>query len=72
MAVNNASSAASVTEPSQHWFTGLADAERTLRAWRDEYNNVRPHSSLANEPPAYSGRGGYFTPSRERIQNSLS
>ena len=57
---------------SQHWFTDLADAERTLRAWRDEYNNVRPHSSLANHPPAYSGRGGYFTPSRERVQNSLS
>lgn len=57
---------------SQHWFTDLADAERTLRAWRDEYNNVRPHSSLAHHPPAYSGRGGYFTPSRERVQNSLS
>jgi len=57
---------------SQHWFTDLADAERTLSAWRDEYNNVRPHSSLAHEPPAHSGRGGYFTPSRERVQNSLS
>ena len=57
---------------SQHWFTDLADAERTLRAWREEYNNERPHSSLANEPPAHSGRGGYFTPSRERVQNSLS
>ena len=57
---------------SQHWFTDVADAERTLRAWRSEYNTVRPHSSLANHPPAYSGRGGYFTPSRERVHNSLS
>lgn len=57
---------------SQHWFTDLADAERTLRAWREEYNNVRPHSSSGHHPPAYSGCGGYFTPSRERVRNSLS
>lgn len=30
---------------SQHWFLDLAEAQCTLDAWRDEYNNHRPHSS---------------------------
>ena len=33
---------------SQHWFLSLEDAQRILGAWRADYNNVRPHSSLAN------------------------
>jgi putative transposase len=37
---------------SQHWFTSLADARRTIEAWRVEYNTVRPHSSLGNRTPA--------------------
>lgn len=36
---------------SQHWFTVLEDAQRTLDTWRD-YNNARPHCSLANRSPA--------------------
>ena len=30
----------------QHWFLDLADARRTIEAWRVHYNTVRPHSSL--------------------------
>jgi putative transposase len=37
---------------SLHWFLGLEDLERTLAAWRDDYNHRRPHSSLADVPPA--------------------
>jgi len=33
---------------SLHWFLGLEDLERTLEAWRDDYNHRRPHSSLAD------------------------
>lgn len=36
----------------QHWFTSLRDASHTIEAWREDYNGVRPHSSL-----------GYLTPS---------
>jgi len=36
----------------QHWFRDLADARRTIDAWRDHYNLVRPHSSLGYKPPA--------------------
>lgn len=37
---------------STHWFLDLADARRLIAAWRDDYNAVRPHSSLGNRTPA--------------------
>jgi len=55
---------------SQHWFLDLADVQETLNSWRDDYNNVRPHSSLADQPPVHFGTGGVFTPDRSRLQNS--
>lgn len=30
---------------SQHWFRSLAEAQQVLDVWRDDYNNLRPHSS---------------------------
>jgi putative transposase len=36
----------------EHWFTGLADARRTVEAWRQDYNAVRPHSGLGYRTPA--------------------
>jgi putative transposase len=35
----------------QHWFVSLAQARRVVDAWRQDYNQARPHSSL-----------GYLTP----------
>src|SRR5918995_2268030 len=35
----------------EHWFTSLADARRTIEAWRLDYNARRPHSSLDNLTP---------------------
>lgn len=43
---------------SLHWFLGLDDLQRTLEAWRDDYNYRRPHSSLADVPPVEFGAGG--------------
>lgn len=34
-----------------NWFLSLADARRKIGAWRDDYNEVRPHSSLGYLPP---------------------
>jgi putative transposase len=34
-----------------HWFTSLADARRIIEAWRLDYNQVRPHSSLNYATP---------------------
>ena len=36
----------------QEWFTDLQDARSTLEAWREDYNTLRPHSSLNYLPPA--------------------
>lgn len=34
-----------------HWFVSLEDAQRTITAWKDDYNRVRPHSSLGDLTP---------------------
>ena len=36
----------------QHWFLNMADARERIEAWRKEYNEIRPHSSLGYLPPA--------------------
>ncbi|MDG1451010.1 MAG: IS3 family transposase [Ascidiaceihabitans sp.] len=40
----------------EEWFDNLDDARRKLALWRYDYNNVRPHSSLANQTPAEARR----------------
>jgi putative transposase len=52
---------------SQHWFIDLDDAHRTLQAWKDEYNNVRPHSSFKDWTPAHFGGSGPFIPDPIRL-----
>ena len=36
----------------EHWFGTLAQARAILAAWRQDYNEVRPHSSCQRIPPA--------------------
>ena len=36
----------------EHWFETLHQARTTIAAWRRDYNEVRPHSSLGRIPPA--------------------
>lgn len=35
----------------QHWFLSLEDAELKIKAWSEDYNKERPHSSLGNMTP---------------------
>ena len=35
----------------QSWFTSLEDARRIIEDWREDYNTVRPHSSLGYKTP---------------------
>ena len=35
----------------QHHFTTLADARGLIEAWRQDYNHVRPHTSLGGDTP---------------------
>lgn len=34
-----------------HWFMSLDDARRKCEAWRRDYNEERPHSSIGNKVP---------------------
>lgn len=36
----------------EHWFLSRREARREIEAWRVDYNEVRPHSSLGNLTPA--------------------
>jgi putative transposase len=34
-----------------HWFMSLDDARSKMEQWRRDYNEVRPHSAIGNNPP---------------------
>ena len=34
-----------------HWLLDLEDARKKIAAWQKEYNEFRPHSSFAGQPP---------------------
>jgi len=36
----------------EHWFRNLAHAKKVIAAWRRDYNEQRPHSSLNYLTPA--------------------
>lgn len=36
---------------SGNWFINLADARARIGAWKEDYNSIRPHSSLGNRTP---------------------
>lgn len=35
----------------QHWFSSLAEARLLIEHWRNQYNHLRPHSSIGRIPP---------------------
>jgi putative transposase len=50
------------------WFSHLFDARRKIAAWRKEYNEERPHSSLGYKTPrefAEAHAVGFYTAERE-------
>ena len=34
------------------WFINLKEARQLIAAWREEYNDSRPHASLADRTPS--------------------
>jgi putative transposase len=36
----------------ESWFVSLPDAQRTIEAWRIDYNEVRPYSGFGDRTPA--------------------
>jgi putative transposase len=57
------------------WFQNLFDARRKIAAWRIEYNEERPHSSLSYRTPkefAVAQAAGFYIAEREaRDSNAL-
>ncbi len=51
---------------SQHWFGSLEEARGRLEAWKEEYNNDRPHGSLQQTPPARYRAGGAPPPDQDQ------
>ena len=55
----------------EHFFFGRAAARRLIEAWRQDYNQLRPHSSLGTLAPAeYANRQGGGPP--EQAQGSAA
>jgi len=53
----------------EHFFFGLAEARHLIEAWRQDYNQLRPHSSLGALAPAeYANQQGGGPP--EQAQGS--
>ena len=51
----------------EHWFTSLGEARQTIEAWRRDYNEVRPHTSLGNRTPQeFTGTGAALPPDPPR------
>ena len=40
----------------EHWFNSVTEAKAIVEAWRQDYNTVRPHSSLGNRTPEQAVR----------------
>lgn len=43
-----------------HWFTSLEEAKVVVEAWRVDYNETRPHTSLRDMTPADFARAAPF------------
>ena len=43
-----------------NWFLSLEDARDKIEAWRVDYNEYRPHSSLGYRTPSDYNRSGLF------------
>ena len=54
----------------QHWFLSLDDAKVKIEAWRQYYNETRPHSALQWESPARFARQALQKASSEVIPRS--
>ena len=56
-----------------HWFLSLEDAKRKIEAWRQYYNEARPHSTLAWATPAeFALRARFSTSSSVSPESEIS
>ena len=56
-----------------HWFLSLDDAKEKIEAWRQYYNETRPHSALQWESPAHFARQALQKASSEaKVESEIS
>jgi len=56
-----------------HWFLSLDDARTKIEAWRQYYNETRPHSALQWESPAHFARQALQKASSEaKLESEIS
>ncbi len=56
-----------------HWFLSLDDAKAKIEAWRQYYNETRPHSALQWESPAHFARKSLPKASSEaKLESEIS
>jgi Integrase core domain len=55
-----------------NWFTTLADARQKIERWRREYNEERPHSSLAYRTPEEFAKAGSGLTNRMGLNTAIS
>ncbi len=50
-----------------NWFMSLEDAQAKIETWRQDYNHLRPHSSLDDAPPVLFAKRFYESQPRRII-----
>ncbi|MBV55126.1 MAG: hypothetical protein CMQ12_00980 [Gammaproteobacteria bacterium] len=61
----------------QYWFRGLSETQTKIEMWRQDYNEIRPHSSLGYQPPAvmreetHTGSGTNFGERTEEVESYI-
>lgn len=56
-----------------HWFTSLREVQIMLEEWRQDYNNVRPHSAIGwLTPAAFAKKFAGACPGTNKIDERLS
>lgn len=56
-----------------HWFLSLADAQRKIEAWRQYYNEARPHSALEwSTSPEFARRARLSAESAVSSESEIS
>ena len=56
----------------QYWFMTLDDACQKIENWRVDYNEVRPHNAIGNNPPIslVNGSGASNAPKAKTPENT--
>jgi putative transposase len=55
----------------QHWFLDLDDARTKIELWRQDYNDVRPHSAIGERTPTIMFTAHKNTPMGSTVPEAL-